>query len=149
MKQEPKELKVGDRVKLTTTKHGDSRANPVYGGVQGKTTGTILSVDHESQWVHEVKWDNGEHNTYLIGDLELVKVGKPIKEPPIKFLLQYELDEDPVEEFATLNDLKRRLQEIVADNPRSLKRDRIYVYEVKKKIKIDVEEKTTIKIKGI
>ena len=79
-------------------------------------------------------------------DLELIKKGRglPKKEVAPKFLLKYDLDEDPIEEFATMLEVKKRIKELVKDES-SLKRDSIVVYAIKSKTKVTLEDKVVIK----
>jgi hypothetical protein len=71
---------------------------------------------------------------YFNGDqLELATGtrGRPrIKPKPVKFLLKYDLDEDPIEEFSTMDEVKDRIDYLV-QHERSLKRDSLIVYEVR------------------
>lgn len=85
---------------------------------------------------------------YVIGKqgLEFVERGRPIKQPKVNFLLKYDLDEDPIEEFTTLAQIKKRIRELVKEED-SLKRDSIVVYEVKKKMVVELIDQ--VKIKGI
>jgi hypothetical protein len=68
-------------------------------------------------------------------DLELVaqKVGLA----SVNFLLQYELDEDPFETFATLKEVEDRIKEL-AKRP-DLKRESIKVYEIAKTYDVRLE----------
>lgn len=59
----------GTKVKLTTTRWGDSSYNPVWGGTQGKIEGT---VDGSFSGMIAVTWDNKNYNTYGDNDLETV-----------------------------------------------------------------------------
>jgi hypothetical protein len=72
--------KVSDRVKLITRYHGESEWNPVWGGSQGNVLGTVIEEADEDRgtWA-KVKWDNGNTNTYRIGDLEFV--AEPVVAP--------------------------------------------------------------------
>lgn len=75
-------------------------------------------------------------------DLVLFKKGK--KSIDAKFLLQYEIEEDPFEEFQTIIDIKKRIKELVKDGAHSF-----IVWEIKKKIVLDVETVESVIIKGI
>jgi len=63
----------------------------------------------------------------------------------VKFILQYELDEDPLETFATLTAAKNRVKELAA-RP-DLKRDSIVLYEVAKIYNISLD--TTVSMKAV
>ena len=88
-------------------------------------------------------WWNFDKNG--IYSLELVKAkrGRPAKVKTAQYLLQYELETDPVEEFADLKDVKERLQELAKN--KDLKRDKIFLYEIKNKVKVELEDRITIK----
>lgn len=79
--------------------------------------------------------------------LELVsgKRGRPSTKPrPVKFLLKYDLDEDPIEEFATMEEVNERIKYLV-EHERSLKKESMVVYEIKSKKSVKVETKISIK----
>lgn len=132
-------FKVGDKVKYTSDNFGDYDRNPLWGGLYGKLVGII--TNHSDGW-YDVSWDNGETNSYNEEDLELVKKAE-LPKPP-KFILQYEIDEDPIEEFQTLREVEKRIRELVNEGGHSFK-----VYEVKKMTIPEVEKKEVISIKGL
>jgi len=59
-------FKVGDRVAYTSGRHGDSRYNPLWGGVHGYTVGTIYYRYINACYV---VWDNEFKNSYEDGTL--------------------------------------------------------------------------------
>jgi hypothetical protein len=65
---------VGQEVKLTSTRWGDARNNPVWGGSQGQVKGKVSSI--EQNWL-AVDWDNGTRNHYSDTDLESIEVATP------------------------------------------------------------------------
>lgn len=67
-----------------------------------------------------------------------LKGGRKSKPAPVNFLLKYDLDEDPIEEFETMAQVKERIDYLV-QNERSLKRDSIVVYTIKKKQRVTVK----------
>lgn len=72
------------------------------------------------------------------------KRGRPRTKPPqVNFLLKYDLDEDPIEEFETMEQVKERIKQLSTRS--DLKRDSIVIYHIKKKQAATIE--TTIKIK--
>lgn len=142
-------FKVGDKVKLVGTHYGDSISNPVWGRKEGNVAGVIKSA--ESGGSYTVAWSNGRTNTaYRQGrDIALVeekrKRGRPAKVRPMKFLLKYDLDEDPIEEFATMEEVKKRVQELLKDKARNgLKTDSIFVYEIASKHQIKIKESLAV-----
>lgn len=70
---------------------------------------------------------------------------KTKKQKPPKFLLQYELDEDPVEYFDSLPQVRKRLKELTKDE--TLKRHTVRLFELKKELSVDIKETTSITIK--
>lgn len=62
-------LKIGHKVSLRKNRYTDSTANPWWEGKCGKVIGTIDEIDSSTVGV---LWDNGVHNIYLDGDLDLV-----------------------------------------------------------------------------
>jgi hypothetical protein len=67
--------------------------------------------------------DSGVYEPHL----RLIKVRQP-PQPP-RFILQYELDQDPFELFATEKEVRARIKELA--ERADLKRDSIKVYEIK------------------
>ena len=67
---EIKDIHAGLRVKYVSNNHGDYPSNPLWGGKLGKIGGTVTS----DQGYIEVRWDNGEHNSYSEYDLEPLDV---------------------------------------------------------------------------
>lgn len=137
--------KIGDEVQITV----DS-SNSSYHCFDIGNQGKITDVCEESDYN-----DDGDISYYVEGEdnsdwvpekeMKVIKAGKPVKVVPMKYILQYELDEDPFELFATLPEVKARIRELAKDT--SLKRDRIYVYEIKKTTKVEIS--TTTNIKGL
>jgi hypothetical protein len=80
----------------------------------------------------------------------LKRSGKAVKQKAVKFLLKYDLDEDPIEEFETMKEVNARIEELVADREdNGLQLDSIFIYEVKGKCQAIVETKATIELKKI
>lgn len=61
-----------------------------------------------------------------------------------KFLLKYDLDTDPIEEFETMKEVNDRIKELVLRS--DLKRDSMVVYEIKSKKNVKID--TTISLKA-
>jgi hypothetical protein len=84
-------------------------------------------------WQQGDGWNVGntiKRSTYWDGCLELIESGgeRPKLIPP-RFILQYELDKDPFELFATEKEVRTRIKELAERH--DLKRDSIKVYEIK------------------
>lgn len=90
-----------------------------------------------------IRYNNGEKDTWLSSDLKLIKPVKDKKGRPVNFLLKYDLDEDPIEEFETMAQVKERINYLV-QNERSLKRESIVIYTIKKKQRASVKTKITL-----
>lgn len=62
-------FKIGDVVKLVTTRFDDETSNPWWGGRFGYIKGSVsdLGIDYI-----RVSWDTGRSNTYHTTDLELI-----------------------------------------------------------------------------
>lgn len=121
-------FKVGDRVKKVRNNEGHGNGCGLIGSF-----GTIES--------------NGEVLVDGYGCCDAVKDFELVKNAPNiipKFLLQYEIDSDPIEEFTTLIAVKKRIKELVPKGGHSF-----IVWEIKKKIVLDVSKVENIVIKGI
>lgn len=61
----------------------------------------------------------------------------PVEPPPTRFILQYELDKDPFENFATMKEVEARIKELSLRS--DLKRESIKVYEIAKTYDVSLE----------
>ena len=64
-------FKIGDTVKLITTKWGDTPDNPVWDKNFGRIFGVVINVTYLSCCVVTVRWDNGWENTYYSNELKI------------------------------------------------------------------------------
>jgi len=64
-------FKIGDRVKYTSAKYGDSECNPLWNGKYGRIIGTVCHTNGLPCWVN-VNWSNGIKNDYEPQSLEIV-----------------------------------------------------------------------------
>ena len=149
-------FKVGDKVKYNDA-DGSNYHFEGSAGTAKKGDVFVISVvddrdDNESlDTIYSVKGSHSE-NRALWYDMEknfdLVKRGngKTPKAPKINFLLKYDLDVDPVEEFETIKQIKVRIRELIKEgkNPHNIK-----VYEVKNVKEVELNKKTVVTIKGI
>lgn len=129
-------FKIGDVVGCS-----DFECKAIYRGLSNNT-----NLYHVLERMDGNTTGGGQNGWWQVKFNEIIKLAgsdKPAKVLPPKFLLQYELDEDPVEEFQTITEVKKRLQEL--SKYKTLKRDRIFVYEIKKKVKVELEDKVVIK----
>lgn len=76
------------------------------------------------------------------GDFELYKNTTKVK--TTNFLLQYEIDSDPFEEFSTIKEVKNRIKELVKDGGHNF-----VLWEIKKRTEIKVTKTESVIIKGI
>jgi len=73
-------FKIGDKVKYISGRFSDSKYNPLWGGICGKTVGRIIEVRNDSLFKYRVKWDEWDEritNGYIEGDLELTGISNP------------------------------------------------------------------------
>jgi len=130
------EFKVGDKVKVLET-GGINRDLAKVGAILTVSKVNNGKIDGFKEWN-----DNGwafENSWY-----KLVKNVKEKKVLPPKFILQYEIEEDPFELFTTLIEVKARIKELMSKGGHSYK-----VYEIKKMWTPTVEKKEVITIKGL
>ena len=137
MKKDKKEVKfkIGDKVR-------QKKGSEFYH--QSKEQVGVIKSGNPGDWM-EVEWSGGDTNSYAAKHLEKVNK-KDLKKKNPKFLLRYELDEDPIEEFENLAGVKKRILELV-ETESSLDRGSIVVYEVKSTRRIEV--KTTTEVVGL
>ena len=136
-------FKKGDKVKVTDVMRSD-REN-------GMRLGQILTVtiDQEDESDDVFVNFNGDYEYSIACDqIEYVERGRRASQKPIKFLLKYDLDEDPIEEFSTLPEVKKRIAELIAEEE-DLQKDSIVVYELKRKINVKLSTKVTFSTEGV
>lgn len=113
-------FKIGDKVRCKWNDNGTQE----YVGKTGKITGITGSYSYPYE-VDFTTWDFSEK------ELELIKPAE------INFILQYELERDPFETFATLKEVEARIKEL-AKRP-DLKRESIKVYQIAKTYEVSLE----------
>jgi hypothetical protein len=105
-----------------------------------------MDVQDDTSYVG-VLLDSGLAHDFFLRELQPASQGKRgrprVKPAPVNFLLKYDLDEDPIEEFETMEQVKERIKELAKRS--DLKRDSIVIYEVKKKRTVTIETKINIK----
>jgi hypothetical protein len=129
MKSEYK-FKKGDRVKVIEQ-------------ASAASVGEIGIVTEESP----VPWVRFPDRKTVIHEsrLELApKTGRVEKAAKVNFLLKYDLDEDPIEEFETMKQVNKRIKELL--EVETLKCDSVVVYEIKSKKTVEFE--TGFKLKA-
>ena len=120
-------FKVGDRVKILEGCSG-TRAGEVRNLYRSKEDGDLYAEGGESissGCSCEYKW-------------EWVSSGR--KQIPPKFILIYEIDEDPVEKFPTLTAVRKRIKELEEQGAHSYE-----VYEIKKALTVNITKRVEIK----
>lgn len=128
-------FKVGNKV---TRRTGSGTNMRFYEG----DIGILVAINGE---YGDVKLSDGYVSAgHSLKNLELIKKGKTKKEVPPKFLLQYEIHGDPFEEFQTIAEIKKRIKELVPKGGH-----KFVVWEIKKKIVLDVQKVESVSIKGI
>lgn len=104
---------------------------------------TIESNDGDDEGEQPWRVENEYDSCYFDASSLEPSTGKrsrPSKPRPVKFLLKYDLDEDPIEEFETMEQVTDRIDYLVK-NESSLKRDSMIVYEIKSKKTVSVQTK--------
>lgn len=95
--------------------------------------------------VNGFKFNDGEaaSPSWTFSHMKFVKQpGKPVKAPKANFLLKYDLDEDPIEEYETMKQVDDRIKYLV-ENVRELKKESIIIYEIKKKHRVTISTRIT------
>lgn len=131
-------FKVGDKVKLVVKNGNEPRYG--WGNVKPGDEGVIAQIQSDGDLIVEF-----EQQSYWSGvEKEFVLVTKhSVKPKPVHFLLKYDLDVDPIEEFETMKEVNDRIKELM--NRSDLKRDSMVVYEIKKKSVVKVDTKISLK----
>ena len=128
-------FKVGDKVKETYHKSGEIGTIVIEGS---------LNDNGEQCWIvkgfSQGAKDKEGFSCFWEGYLDLIGKSKPKK---VNFLLQYELEEDPVEEFETIVQVRKRIKELLLRD--DLKEDSMVVYEIKSVKKVKISKSITIK----
>lgn len=130
-------FKKGDKVKIVKVTPGQS-----YYETKKKYLGQTFTMEYpnfHSGQTYKHHLSMGSEFDWSDAELKKVKV-KPLKFP--YFVLQYEIDGDPIEEIQTLKLVKQRIEE-----PHKVRGHSFVVYEVTSKRVISIEQR--IEIKGI
>lgn len=133
-------FKVGDKVKVV----GQCVCQDTHYDCLKGQVATIKENDGNDEgswpWLVENEDDSCWFNSSCLEPVT-GRRGRPRTKPkPVKFLLKYDLDEDPIEEFSTIDEVRERIDYLVK-NESSLKRDSMIVYEIKSKKTVSVETK--------
>lgn len=110
-------FKVGDKVRVIKVDEDND--------IKIGSIGTITDKD-DDEW-------------FSTNQLELAS----IKPRPVNFLLKYDLNEDPIEEFETMDQVNDRIKALLERS--DLKRDSMVVYEIKSKRAVSIETKIKFK----
>ena len=121
-------FKVGDRVRSISAENHNGNV------------GTIRRVDTTSvPYLVELEiigsWWFAENSLERVG-----KSAKRMKPKQPQFLLQYEIDSDPWEEFQTLSAVRKRIKELEEEGAHSYK-----VYEIKSVKEVVISKRIEIK----
>ena len=149
-KQTKREFKVGDRVKILGNDNlgiGNEKEGYV---VDLNEAGNIERVEIKTGWPRDnsissaYKSKGGNSFWNVFGEkFELVSSAKKSKPRKINFILQYVLREDPIEEFETLPEVRKRIKELLEN--KDLQRDSLVVYEIKAKRSVTIKNQVIIK----
>lgn len=122
--------KVGDKVKILPRKYGQKNQSPPYVDSMTKFVGKILTIS-------TIIYPNNyylECNPYYWREDWLQKVGKSVKEKPIKYVLFYDENyHDPMETFLELKEVKKWIKDNLKNE--DIDFDSIRIFEVKKELK--------------
>ena len=124
-------FKVGDSVRYIEENSNDLKKGEIY---------KVRDI-HANDGVYLEGFPSNSDWWYF-SRFELAKTSS-IKLKPVKFALQYELDKDPTEYFATLPEVKARLKELSGNS--SLKRDKIFLHTLSKTQKVELGTSITIR----
>lgn len=152
MAKKKRDFRIGDLVKV----EGEN----IEGWVARLSrTGKILLIERSN----DGGWDRDSDvpNTYkarkqnpkfwTIDSEEMIFISRgKVKVKPVNFILKYDLDEDPVEEFETMVEVNARIKRLVDEREdNGLQLDSIFIYEVVNKSQAIIEVKPTIEIKKL
>lgn len=115
-----KKFHVGDIVR-SGTNCGDAKRGEQY-LVEENDDGALVICKGDDECTCDEDW--------TLVEAAKGKKGKQAKEVPISFVLQYDKDEDPIELFRTMKEVKARVAHLV-ENDRYVKRDSFKVYTIK------------------
>ena len=123
-------FKIGDRVKLKKACSG-SVPRVIY--VLKNKTAKGEKWNPEALWA----WNKDTKHCGCSCQDNFILLKKMGKEKSVKYILKYEdSNEDPYEEFATLDEVKKRIEELIADGD-GIIMSSVRVYEVKSIAKVE------------
>ena len=101
-------------------------------------TGTINKINGIQIYAND--WSDGIYGYLPKEELKLISSKKMAKDKTIKYILKYDLqdEEDPYESFATLDEVKKRIEELIAEGE-GIIMSSIRVYEVKSVAKVETQ----------
>ncbi len=129
-------IKNGDLVKVVKVLKSSEYPNEKRRFVGQKFTVTGADFHSHDKFKHHLSMGS----TYDWADSELQIVKKPVLKTPF-FLLKYEIKSDPIEEIQTMEGVQGRIQDLFENHGGHS----FEVFEVSKKIKVEVTKKTEIK----
>lgn len=136
--------KIGDKVLIRKDLVTDECGSDSVVSEMLKYRGKIATIKRYTDIAYMIDLDGGSWgwtNEMFKGKVD----GKKIKAPKVNFLLKYDLDEDPIEEFETMKEVDERINWLV-ENESSLRKDSIVIYEVKAKHQVSIETKINKKL---
>lgn len=117
------EIKVGDFVQ-----DGDDGLKTIVTRIEGDRVWGYW-IDNDGTTRNHEQFSSSK-NIRIIPKDKKPRVKKEKPEAPYRFLLQYDLDSDPLELYKTMAEVKARVVKL-AETERYLKKDTIKVYELK------------------
>ena len=104
--------------------------------------GSIYEDGPDSDGDYRIRFDNGDGEPIYVPEGYVIEAGSGstskknvLKASEVNYLLQYDMDTDPVEEFKTLEELEARVKELLKSHEGGgqLRRDSFVVYKVESK----------------
>jgi hypothetical protein len=136
-------FKVGQHVVISSRPYYSVDRDRTYlnpGGICDIGSKHIIAGAIDSDGDYEIKDEGEEISNVNESCLSLVK---DYKHKQVKFLLKYDLDIDPIEEYESMEEVRTRIQYLL-DNEDSSDKDSIVVYEIKSVHKVTISNKITI-----
>jgi len=128
----------------TTPKASDIKVGATFINQYGHQV-TVTEIYYTHKEVSGFKFNDGETAGpgWTFRNMKFIKNPGPTpKAPKANFLLKYDLDEDPIEEYETMKQVDDRIKYLV-ENVQELKKESIVIYEIKKKHRVTISTRIT------
>ena len=142
-----------DKAKVLLKKQGYKWLNDEQDAIgdlkNGYTLVLYLEDDQKTKYIQYTRFDDDFEDykdQYTLKTLDKY-IKNPKKQTKVNFLLKYDLDEDPIEEFETMKEVEARIKELLIEHEDDLQRDSIKIYGIN--TIHQVELKTSISIRHL